>query len=68
MTQKKEIWLVSYESAGLIPGLSQSIKDLALPWTVEQVTDTTQILCCYGCGIGQHNPQPGNFHMLQVWP
>ena len=37
-----------------------------------QVADVAHIQCCCGCGIGrwlqfQLDPQPGNFHMPQVW-
>ena len=43
-----------YEDVGWIPGLTQWVKDTALPQAVMQVTDTAQILHCsvYGCGIG----------------
>ena len=40
------------ENVGLIPGLSQLVKDLALPWAVMYVTDTTEIWYCHGYGIG----------------
>ena len=32
---------------GLIPGLSQGVKDPALPRAVVQVTDVYQIPCCW---------------------
>ena len=35
---------------GLIPGLLQWVKDLALPWAVVWVTDVAWIWCCYGVG------------------
>ena len=57
---------------GWISGLAQSVKDPGLPQAVVYVTDVGQIQCC----MGHHKPttaaliqpQPGNFHMLQVQP
>ena len=43
----------NHEVEGLIPGLAQWDKDLALPGTVVWVTDVAWILCCCGCGVGQ---------------
>ena len=43
---------VSYEDVGLIPGLSQWVKDLVFPQVAAQVADTTWIWCCCGCGYG----------------
>ena len=42
----------NHEVAGLIPSLTQWLKDPALPWAVVYVEDVAQILCCYGCGVG----------------
>ena len=40
-----------HTDAGLIPGLAQWDKNLALLQTVAEVTDAAQILCCCGCGV-----------------
>ena len=42
-----------HEDAGLIPVLSQGVKDPVMPWSVVWVTDVAQILPCCGYGIGQ---------------
>ena len=60
-----------HEDAGSIPGLDERVKDLALPQTVAQLADVAQIWLCCVYGIGwqlqlRFDPQPGNFHMLQV--
>ena len=39
---------------GLIPGLNQWVKDLALSQDAEQITDVAQLQ--HGCGIGQFDP------------
>ena len=36
-----------HEDEGLIPGLAQWVKGLALPWAVVLVPDVAQILCCW---------------------
>ena len=42
-----------HEDVGLIPGLNQWVKDLALPQVVVCVVDVARILRCCGCGVGQ---------------
>ena len=41
-----------HEDLGLIPGLTQWVKDLVLPWAVVYVTDMARILCYCNCGVG----------------
>ena len=41
-----------HEDEGWIPGLSQWVKDLALPRAMVWVADTAWMYC-YGCGIDQ---------------
>ena len=50
-------WLTNttrnHEVAGLIPSLTQWVKDPALLWAVVQVTDRARIWRCCGSGIGR---------------
>ena len=50
-------WLMSptgnQEVACSIPGLTQSVEDLALPWAVVWVADTACIQRCCGSGVGR---------------
>ena len=41
-----------HEDAVLIPHLAQWVKDPVLLWTMVDVADVAQSLCCYTCGIG----------------
>ena len=41
-----------HEDAGLTPGLTPWVEDVALPHVAAYVTDVAQILHCCGCGIG----------------
>ena len=40
------------EDVGLIPGLPQCFKDLALLQAVEEIEDAAQIWRCCVCGVG----------------
>ena len=43
----------SQKDAGLIPGLTQGVKDLALPRAEVEVADVARIPCGCGCDGGQ---------------
>ena len=51
------MWCTGNESdlylRGSIPGLTQWVRDLALPWAVLLAADNAQILCCHGCGVSR---------------
>ena len=57
------------EVVGSIPDLTQWVKDPMLLQATQQVTDTAQIQCCRGCGIGlqqrQFNPGKGTSIYLE---
>ena len=42
-----------HKDEGSVPGLTQGVKDMALPWAVVWVADAAQILRCCGCGVGR---------------
>ena len=52
----------NHEVVGLIPGLAQWVKDLALLRVVVYALDVARILSCGGCAVGQ----PGNLHTPKV--
>ena len=41
-----------HKDMGLIPGLTQWVKDRVLPFAMVSVTDAAQISCWCGCGVG----------------
>ena len=62
-----------HEDVGLIAGLTQWAKDLALPLAVVYAADVAQAWHCCGYGAGWQlqlglDPYPWNFHMPWVWP
>ena len=62
-----------HEHESSIPSLDQWVNDLALLPGVAKVIEAVWIWCFCGYGIGwqlwfQSDPQPRNFHMLQVGP
>ena len=63
---------VILEDEGLIPGLTQWVKNLTLPQAVVWVADVARIWHCWGCGVGwqlklKFNPT-WNFHVPHVQP
>ena len=63
MAQQVRVQHGVHEDMGSIPGLSQWVKDLALPQAAGYVTDVAQIWHCCGCGVGhqlqlQFHPKP----------
>ena len=49
---RKRIRLGTMKLPGLIPGLSQWVKDLELLWAVAWVADAARIWHCCGCALG----------------
>ena len=59
------------EDAGLIPGLTQGIKDPALLqlWHRSQMWLRSSVAVAQaGSCSSDWNPKTGNLHMLKVWP
>ena len=65
-------WLMNltgnHEVVGLIPGLAQWVKVLALPWAVVGVADMARIPCCCGSGVGRQQQLRLDLHMPRGWP
>ena len=47
------------ENVSLVPGLTQWVRDPALPHAAEWVTDVARTWCC-GCGVGLQLQLPFN--------
>ena len=65
MTRRLRTWHSACEHEGLIFGLAQWVKDLALPKAAAWVVDVVWIWSCCGCGAGsqlqvQFDTQLGN--------
>ena len=53
MAQHVKYLISSHEDGGLIPGLTQWVKNLALIQAAAYVADVAGIWYCCGCGKGQ---------------
>ena len=52
MAHRVENPISIHEDVGSTPGLTQWVKDMALPQAVAQVMDMARIWYCCGCGVG----------------